>query len=108
MAIDLDHKFHITDSKSGKVVYTTNNLDEAGTHADKLTNGGGIPHVVSEALFVTGKATTILRKPIIARNVEVEPRKVIRVGEPIIDPSVEMVDGGKCNVGYDDIPSLNS
>ena len=106
MAVDINKKFHVVDTKSGRIVFSTNNDEEGAAHSDKLTQGGGIPHMLMEGIFISNKTSTVIRSAIVIK--EEEPRQLVRVGE-VVDPSAleeAMEKGGRCNVPYTDLPSV--
>ena len=87
MLFDNTKKFHVLNSLNGKTVYSTNDEDDAGRVSDKHTNGSGVPHMVTEALFTSSKATTVVRRPVIPSSLPETPRVVVRLGDLVIDPS---------------------
>lgn len=89
MLFDSSKKYHVLNSINGRAVFSTNDETKAGDEADRHTVGSGIPHMVMQGLYTSSKTTTVVRRPIVESNEPEEARVVIRVGEPVIDPSVE-------------------
>lgn len=89
MLFDSSKKYHVLNSINGRAVFSTNDESKAGNEADRHTAGSGIPHMVTQGLYTASKTTTVVRRPIVDSNEPDEARVVIRVGETVVDPSVE-------------------